>query len=303
MVTFIDSKRKRCKRDVKVKKTNFYICILNSINNGLNPNQISKRNNTKRQNINHYIAILKKKKLIRKIGYGTWKLTKQGKKARCKSFSGVVSEHDKKIEIWRMGYRFLIEHDNDIDELKTQILRSGGKIQKGHVLNCWIMKGKEHLDIYGTVSKSDNLWNAVIQAMIEIIACRGYMEDKYHLLLSPLSPLKPDIIINTPETKKVAENVFNALSRIRTEYFDVGDSSKTGKPEFEAKDLIHAQNVLDNIGIENKADKIIKALTGLDDKLAPVISELSYQIKLHLDVMTNMRDTLKEMRGYFKRLK
>jgi hypothetical protein len=289
-----DSKKRRTKRELKVKKTNFYLCILNSINNGLNPKQISKRNNKSEQNINHYISVLKKKGLIRKIAYGTWKLTKRGKIARTKGFSQGSSQARHKIEIWRMGYRFLIEHDNDIPDLKRTDLKNRGYVYRGHVLNCWVMKGKEHLDIYGTVSKSDKLWNAVMLAMTELIACKNYIEDKYHLLLNPLSPLKPDIIINTPETKKVAEKVYNELGRIRTEYFDI-DTSKTGKPEFEAKDIVKAQNVIDNIGVENKAEKIIAELKELN----PVLSKLTAQIKLHLKVQ---RKTLKVLDKMEKKL-
>lgn len=69
-------------KDVK-KSTgckDFYMSILELIEEGKNPNQISKELNTTRQRVNYYIASLKMKGLIKNIGYGVWE--------RCKKSTG-----------------------------------------------------------------------------------------------------------------------------------------------------------------------------------------------------------------------
>ena len=299
MTTLNDSKIRRTKGELKVYKQNLYFSIISDISNGLNPKQISVNNKKSEQNINHYIAVLKKYGYIRKIGYGTWELTKKAEIERTKGFLWGSQRSDFKIELWRLGYRFLIEHDNPIKALKPQILRSGGKVHKGKIMDCWVMKGKKTLDIYGTVAKSDNLWDASVIALTQVIACKGYIEDTYHLLLRPIEPLRPDIIINTPETREIAEKVSLEMGRMRTEYFDVGDCSKTGKPEFEAKTLEKAQNVIDNLGIDNKADLIISALNNLN----PVLISLSEQIRLHLDATREWRDMAKDIRDILRKRK
>jgi hypothetical protein len=94
-----------------------------------------------------------------------------------------------------------------------------------------------------------------MKAMNEVVSCKGYLEDKYKLLLEPMNPLRPDIIINTPETKRIANKIHEELGKIRTEFFDI-DESKTGRPELEARDLNSASNLLDNLAVTNKADRI-----------------------------------------------
>lgn len=308
------SRKEEVRKEVRLYKPKSYLMVLEGIKKGLRPSQISKQYNIPKTTLQSRISVLKKMGILKKIGYSNWEVTKSLKLKKKYDFLWGSQGTGQKIEIWRLGYRYSIEHDNDIPVLKTQILRSGGKIQKGHLFNCWIMKGKETLDIYGTVSKSDKLWNAVMLSMTEIVICKTFIEDKYKLKLRPLEPLKPDIIINTPKTKKVAEKVYNELGRLRTEYFDVGDSSKTKEPEFEAKDLQKAQNVIDNLGIENKADEILDALRKFAGEFTPAIVGLTEQIKIHLDATrtwagnaNNINDSIQQlvelMRLLYKELK
>lgn len=284
-------KRRRSKREVKEFKNDFYFTILRRIKQGFSPENITKRERVSKQNLQYYLSNLKKWGYLRKVGYGTWELTRLGDFITSKKFSWGTHEKEKKIELWRLGYRFYLRHDNYIPELKEQTLAQGGKVYQGRIMGCWLMKGKETLDIYGTVAKSDNLWDAAIQALMEIIACRGYVEQEYNLTLEPMKPLKPDIIINTPETKAIANKIHEQLGNIRTEFFDI-DESKTGRPELEARDLRTAKTALDNLGIENRADLIEERL----DRLGTAIDKYAEQISLHMDVMNNINLGVAELR-------
>lgn len=247
------NKRARGQNKVKTFRKSFYFSVLSEIRSGLNPNQISKKYGLKKQNIAYYIATLKKQGFIKKVGYGTWEVTKKGEISTSQNFSRGGREVHPKIELWRLGYRFKVQHDNQIPELTTQKLKNGGYVQRGRINKCWVTKGKNTLDIYGSVSKSDNLWNAALLAIAEIVTTKGFLEDTYKLMLEPVAILRPDIIINTQETQRIASRINAELGRMRTELFDV-DCSKTGKPELEARTIQAAQNTLDNLGVTNKAD-------------------------------------------------
>jgi DNA-binding transcriptional ArsR family regulator len=283
-------RRKRTKRKLKEFKNPFYLSILQRLKSGSNPEKIAKQFDKSIQNIQYYISKLQEGGYIRKVGYGTWELTKLGDYVTTKKFIWGSQERPRKIELWRMGYRFYLRHDNDIPELREQILKTGGKVYKGHVLGCWLMKGKETLDIYGTVAKSDNLWDAAMTAMTEIIACKGHVEDTYKLTLEPMNPLRPDIIINTPETRKVANKVYEELGRMRSEFVDV-DTSKTGEPEFEARTLESAANVLDNLAAGSKVDKFEKKL----DRMAGTLETYAKNLELHMSVMNNINEAVKQL--------
>lgn len=283
-------KGRTSKKQVKEFTNDFYFTILHHIKQGLNPTSISKAEKRSKQNIAFYIANLKKWGYIKKVGYGTWEVTKLGRFTTSKSFLWGTHKAPKKIELWRMGYRFYIKHDNKIAGLKCQILKNGGKVYQGRVLGCWITKGSETLDIYGTVAKSDNLWDAAMQSMNEIVACKGYIEEYNNVILEPMRAIRPDIIINTPETRRIADKVHEEMGRMRTEFFEI-DESKTGKPEFEARTLNAAKNVIDNIGLANRADDIEKKLF----QMTEVIEVYAQQINLHMDVMRDIQTGIKEL--------
>lgn len=241
------------KKEVKEFKNPFYLTLLRLLKQGFNPEKISRRFNKPIQNIQYYITKLEKDGYIQKVGYGTWELTKLGRFVTTKKFIWGPHEGTKKIELWRMGYRFFVKHDAHIPELKEQILKNGGKVHQGRVLGCWVTKGKETLDIYGTVARSNNVWDAAINSMMELVACKGFLEDEYGLMLEPMNPMRPDIIIDTPETRRLAEKIHNELGRVRTEFFEI-DESKTGRPELEARTLDTAKAVLDNLGLNKSVD-------------------------------------------------
>lgn len=60
---------------LKNKDVDLYLLVYYHIQQGLNPTQICKRYNWKKQRISHYIAKLKANELIEKVGYGVWKTT------------------------------------------------------------------------------------------------------------------------------------------------------------------------------------------------------------------------------------
>ena len=77
-----------------ISNKDFYLSIISMLNQGKNPSTISKELNIKKQNLNYYLSVLKKKGIIKKIGYGTWEvkefnsntLTKVDRKIRGHAF-------------------------------------------------------------------------------------------------------------------------------------------------------------------------------------------------------------------------
>jgi hypothetical protein len=261
--------RTTSKKDVKVRKSNFYFTVLEDLNAGLNPKQIAAKYSRSRQSVNFYTSVLQKQGHIRKVGYGTWEVTKSGHEARCKSVSlGYPITSVKTIEIWRFGYRYRITHDNPIPGLKEQVLKTGGHVSQGRVLGCWITKGKENLDVYGTVYKSNDLWSASMKAISEIATVTAFLKERCYVGLEPLHALKPDIIINDPEAKKIAEAINKEFGVLRSELIDVDGGSKTGSPEIEPHTFTAARNTLENLTrdrngeITQKLDRIEKLQMG-----------------------------------------
>jgi hypothetical protein len=60
----------------KELKKVFLVDIISYLSNGLNPSQIAIKLNCSEQRINYHIKTLKDKGLIKKVGYGTWEITK-----------------------------------------------------------------------------------------------------------------------------------------------------------------------------------------------------------------------------------
>ena len=66
-------------REVKKqpRSKNFYLSTYNLLQEGLAPTQICKKLGITKQNLNYYLSSLKKRKLIRKVGYGIWEILKK----------------------------------------------------------------------------------------------------------------------------------------------------------------------------------------------------------------------------------
>lgn len=61
-------------------KKNFYLFVLEELQKGKNPAQISKEHNISKQKLNYYLRKLKEKDLAQKVGYGVWNVVKRSKK-------------------------------------------------------------------------------------------------------------------------------------------------------------------------------------------------------------------------------
>jgi len=65
--------KKNAKKEVKKK---FLLDIFEELKQGKRPSKISKEYNISKQKLQYYLEILKKQKLIEKVGYGTWEVKK-----------------------------------------------------------------------------------------------------------------------------------------------------------------------------------------------------------------------------------
>lgn len=65
-----------------MSSSKFYLMILENLKKGKNPTQICKENNISKQKLNYYLRGLKEKRLIKKIGYGVWEVKEQVKTSK-----------------------------------------------------------------------------------------------------------------------------------------------------------------------------------------------------------------------------
>jgi len=71
----------------EVKKLDFYFTIISLIRDGKSPYSICSKFNISKQNAKYYINHLKRKNIIRKIGYGVWKIISKNPEEEVKTFS------------------------------------------------------------------------------------------------------------------------------------------------------------------------------------------------------------------------
>lgn len=90
----------RCKKSTS--KYNFYITLLELLNEGKTPFQISKQLNVSRQKIYYYTTVLKELGFVEKKGYGVWEV----KRCKKEDLEYTLNWRDKKIRghafIWKI---------------------------------------------------------------------------------------------------------------------------------------------------------------------------------------------------------
>jgi len=96
--------------------------IISEIKNGNRPSQISKEHNIKKQTMQYYLRQLKKKGIIKKIGYGTWEVLKEV------SISNKVSKTSMKKQIRGHAFNWKVKFKKKID-LKKFLDKSNIKYQ------------------------------------------------------------------------------------------------------------------------------------------------------------------------------
>lgn len=103
----------------------------------------------------------------------------------------------------------------------------------------------------------------------------------------------PDFPLTTIKSDKKAESIANYKENA---WLRLGEKSE-GIDEIETNDINFAQ------AFYQMPFKVEKLENTIANKLTPVLEELSKQIKLHLEVMQEIKESIKEMRDIFKKLK
>jgi len=168
----------RGKNDISNK--DFYLSVISMLNQGKNPSSISKQLNIKKQNLNYYISVLKKKGIIKKIGYGTWEV---------KEFnSNTLKKVDRKIR----GHAFIwtIKLNKQFDWINL-LKVTNYKLVRGLTPRIFIDKkkvwfGKKTLTIYETNSFYGK--NAIESRKFSVISLVETLEKIEKLLNINLKP-------------------------------------------------------------------------------------------------------------------
>lgn len=238
-----------------------------------------------------------------------YKLTKKGYEA-VKTFECRLSRYPRqkiKTRMHRLNIKFKIIKDNDT-----------AKFDREYELNNWIqrfitVKFPIGLTIKKT-SKSiiamfhefetdnsrtiDDFFNHVMRG---IQYTYYYCLKKLGIEIDVFEPkvLDQHIVNERPDLAgKIEEGKTTTLDlqRRAKSYFKTDIKAKAwidhsrGTPEIETNDFLYQEKLL---AMPEKIDLI-------ENNLLPVIHDLTRQMALHLQVMEDMRDSLKEMKGYFK---
>ncbi|GAI07020.1 unnamed protein product, partial [marine sediment metagenome] len=133
---------------VKEKGSNksFYLTLLVLIEKGMNPTKICKELNLSKQNLNYYLRQLKKKGIIKKLGYGVWKIQSKN----------LTSEHgvnsSKNIRghafIWKIKLHQPKDWINILEKHKIKYKLIRNCIPRIYFNNKKIWLGKESITIY-----------------------------------------------------------------------------------------------------------------------------------------------------------
>lgn len=163
-----------------VQKRNFYLSILSLLSQGKNPSKIAKELNIKKQNLNHYLSMLKEKGIIKKVGYGVWEV---------KEFnSNTLTKIDRKIR----GHAFIwtIKLNKQINWLEL-LKDSNYKLVRNKTPRIFINKkkvwlGKKTITIYETNSfYGKNAIESRKYAVISLIETLESIEKKFNITLKP----------------------------------------------------------------------------------------------------------------------
>jgi hypothetical protein len=164
---------------MKKRNDDFYLSVLNLLKQGKNPSTISKELNIKKQNLNYYLSILKKKGIIKKVGYGTWEV---------KEFtSNTLTKVDRKIR----GHAFIwtIKLNKQFDWIN--LLKTDYKLVRGLTPRIFIDKrkiwlGKKTLTIYESNSfYGKNAIESRKYAVISLIETLEKIEKLLNINLKP----------------------------------------------------------------------------------------------------------------------
>lgn len=126
-------------------KKSFYFTVYNHIKNGLNPTKIADKYDMSKQQLNYYIAELKRNNYIKKIGYGTWTITnkevKEVKKVPMVTPTGGRSTSKKKISGHNIVFKIFLPDipnwDKRVNYMQSRDIdhniMSNGKYQRIYV--------------------------------------------------------------------------------------------------------------------------------------------------------------------------
>ncbi len=168
----------RGKNDISNK--DFYLSVISMLNQGKNPSNISKELNIKKQNLNYYISVLKKKGIIKKIGYGTWEV---------KEFnSNTLKKVDRKIRghafIWTIKLNKQFDWINLLKVTNYKLVR--GLIPRIFIDKKKVWFGKKTLTIYETNSfYGKNAIESRKYAVISLIETLEKIEKLFNINLKP----------------------------------------------------------------------------------------------------------------------
>ncbi len=152
------------------KDLDFYLSILDHINNTNSIKEITKNYNISKQSLQYHITLLKNKGLIKKVGYGTWELCKD------------IKEVKEQVKELSLGTK------DDKPETNLHALQINIPILKGKIhdkdwevkekLRNWIPKYKKDDKLQGLTIKNNNNKSITVFAKERSL---GDLQDVYNL--------------------------------------------------------------------------------------------------------------------------
>lgn len=300
----------RSKQQVNKKRENVYLhYVLKYLDQGLCPAQVAQKIGTSKQNLNRYIQKCKNKGFIKKIGYGVWEVSRQGKQ-----------EVNKEVNTSALGtLQFLKERTNlhalniTIPVLKGVVNLEGDGGYKQLPLDGWTPEYKKLSGILqGVTFKNNNnksvsvqLWGRDIEKLNEVYGlvfkglayATSYFKEK-GVVLDPFNARVSSIHIST--RAEDLDRVLNKGEKIEVLLNRKAERILPGDREREAKAWMDSSpyNGVETDDLEYKRNYLM-----MPERIAYMeqwtsnIHEYNQNIKLHLDVLREIKDAIKVLKG------
>lgn len=246
-------KMKEVKKKLKQKERKIFLLnkIIDALSNGKYPAQISEEYNISKQKLNYYIRLLKKEGIIKKEGYGVWKVREVKKLLPNTLAKKEIRGH---AFIWTIKLKKRYDWSKLIINLDYKLIR--GKIPRLIIKNRKIWLGSKRIVIYEPYSfYATNALQSKKYAVINLIEILELLEKKLKINLKPYKfrparehygLIKNDL---AQQCNRKGEKL-HISDDLDGEWLWIDDSLNLGELETGGKGVTKDRAVL-NIGVQN----------------------------------------------------
>jgi len=298
----------RVKHEVGKKHGLCLTDILSLLEQGFSQKQIAQHFNCSKANITYHLKKARQNGLIQENFRTTGKVEYfiENKPVKQSHIGGVtLPNRSDKIALHHIDFRFKIIKDRDKFVLSDKILLKHGTSYETKTLSNGITLRKYHngsLIIQNIKVTADNYTSAVLQANSVAIDVKKYLEKRFGIVLSKIPEItrKPHVVPKLhPNLQKEVQETAREFKIEKPDGFTIDQSDGVGKGHMEYK--------LGGLKTEKERKNAVKKaelLSNMPEMLSFLLEQqvtFSMNLKLHLEVLTDIKEAIKELRNEIKK--